>query len=357
MISKEEVRLKKGYNANSNKIPSSVKKEGFQPVWLHEFSYRENEYRFLDHQNAVMGHLKIRLLSASCLFKAERSMLSPLAQHNLRPYIVFSVEGDQDEDVEACSNAAPMSGGTEFYWKEEVVNLTVPKETFFAGMPNTLILKIYNTEGFVKALVPRRVKGSNLLGQGALALNSLLHGEMAMIEERVVLDEGRGQIHVTVEYRPNGFEPQVNDIVVLESFARHPQNLVLNSNHPLKVCEVNGNWLLVESAPGILGRNGNAGRQSMHRIHRQSVFVVERLNVLDGIKNVLMKPTDAIKRTRRGRWVIKKSEPVVARAHQMLGPLYASIAVVAGTTKLVIRTAIGGTLAAVKGAWGANTEA
>jgi len=329
----------------------------FVPVWKREFSYRGSQYRLLDQQNGIMGRLKIRLISSRCLGKLERGYLSPIVgQDNIRPYVIFSVESF--EECSVCSSTSLTSGGCEFTWKEEKLELPIPKETFHAGNPHLLSLQVCNTEGVVKALVPRRVKGSNLLGQGAVALNPLLHSEVAMMETRVALDNGQGEVHIILEYSPAGMDPQIGDIVAFESFARHPSSIAVRSGEPFRCLESNANWLLVESTAGkprrSEGRTGT-GRRAMLRVHRNTIYVIERLGWTDGVYSVLMKPGDAIQRTKRGRWLLRKAAPIFQTAHQMLGPAYATVSVLTGTAKILLRSTLGGLVAALKGAWGANS--
>ncbi|CAM9973921.1 unnamed protein product, partial [Heterosigma akashiwo] len=81
---------------DSDDVPAAVENESsgkyayryqkFEPTWFQDFSYRGNPYRFLDHQNNIMGRLKIRLISCRCLFKMDGGYLGNLVQGSLRPY-------------------------------------------------------------------------------------------------------------------------------------------------------------------------------------------------------------------------------------------------------------------------------
>ncbi len=55
------------------------------------------------------------------------------------------------------------------------------------------------------------------------------------MDEWVELSPGGGALHVVLEYEPVGMEPQVNDVVFLEAFARSPRSLVLPPNEPMVV--------------------------------------------------------------------------------------------------------------------------
>ncbi|CAN0522630.1 unnamed protein product, partial [Ectocarpus sp. 8 AP-2014] len=59
----------------------------------------------------------------------------------------------------------------------------------------------------------------SLLGAGELDVSSLLSGGAHLIDTWVEL-EPKGRVHVHVEYEPKGIQPEKNDVVFLESFAR-----------------------------------------------------------------------------------------------------------------------------------------
>jgi hypothetical protein len=134
-----------------------------------------------------------------------------------------------------------------------------------------------------------------------------------------------GRVRILVTYRPHGMEPQHNDFVALEAFAR--QNLqiatspaILPPLHPLHVLEVSGPWLLVEyrlpyQLHGSTATDGSVEDSSRNkacmRIHRNAVFVIERKNFLDATLNVALQPADFV-----------LSTPLGQGAKEILGPLF-----------------------------------
>ena len=128
-----------------------------------------------------------------------------------------------------------------------------------------------------------------------------------------------GRVRVLISYRPNGLDPQQNDIVALESFARRPQRRstcapILPPLTPMTVREVRDRYLLVEyqlpsivdpasSARSTVGNNKqrNGGKEANRkynkacmRVHRNAVFVIERKNIVDATFGLAMLPADVI---------------------------------------------------------------
>lgn len=69
-----------------------------------------------------------------------------------------------------------------------------------------------------------------------LALQILLPPSSSQVmDEWVELSPGGGALHVVVEYEPIGMEPQLNDVVFFESFARSGRSLVFPPNEPMVV--------------------------------------------------------------------------------------------------------------------------
>jgi hypothetical protein len=157
-----------------------------------------------------------------------------------------------------------------------------------------------------------------------------LHGDLKQASKAGAAAERNkvmGRVRVLVTYQPNGMEPQQNDFVALEAFAR--QNLrtatchaVIPPLHPLHVLEVSGPWLLVEyrlpfrrnggneAGHGGGGLSGSDSKACM-RIHRNAVFVIERKNLLDATLNVALQPADFV-----------LSTPIGQGAKEILGPLF-----------------------------------
>lgn len=110
------------------------------------------------------------------------------------------------------------------------------------------------------------------------------------MDEWVELSPGGGALHVVVEYEPVGMEPQVNDVVFLEAFARSERSLVVPPNEPMVVRGVAGAFLLVgfrsptarqEATMFGTGNGHDDVPECRLRVHRNTVFVVERETLVD----------------------------------------------------------------------------
>jgi hypothetical protein len=133
-----------------------------------------------------------------------------------------------------------------------------------------------------------------------------------------------GRVRVLVSYLPNGMEPQPNDIVALEAFARQDPRksscrAVLPPLLPLHVVRISGPWLLVEYELSSRHRRGNCGKAFL-RLHRNSVFVIERKNYMDGTLNLALMPADVFMSTPLGNAVKDLLGPAFVAGRQLLMP-------------------------------------
>ena len=76
------------------------------------------------------------------------------------------------------------------------------------------------SQSLVEAILPTAVKGDKYLGTGGVDVTQLCMGEKDIIDAWINLDPC-GSVHVLIGYEAHGIEPEVNDIVCLEGFARH----------------------------------------------------------------------------------------------------------------------------------------
>jgi hypothetical protein len=177
-----------------------------------------------------------------------------------------------------------------------------------------------------------------------LVYNTTMENPKAMAAKQRAAEEERrnkimGRVRVLVTYEPYGLTPQQGDVVALEGFARQdPRRTtcqpILPSLLPLHVLEASDPWLLVEytlpfvdngAVPAGGGRsnagsqNGNATRACL-RLHRNSVFVIERKNLLDAAINVALQPVDAIISTPIGHASREILGPVFVAGKQLLMP-------------------------------------
>jgi len=116
----------------------------------------------------------------------------------------------------------------------------------------------------------------------------------------------------------------------------------------MQVLAVNGNYLHAQYRMGN-GRNGAV------RIHRNVVFVIERLNFVDGIWSLAMKPSDAILSTKVGNKAAKLAKPYINYASELAKPAYYSGQLVVATVKTSVRATVSGISSAANTAVGARS--
>lgn len=204
--------------------------------------------------------------------------------------------------------------------------------------------------GVVDTWVPIRLPEENedlqMSGLAGLTQQELLYNttgenpKAAAAKQRAAEEERRnkimGRVRVLVTYRPHGLEPQPHDIVALEAFARQALRRatcqpILPSLLPLHVMEVSDPWLLVEyhlpfrmsdDGKGSNNNNGNGFdiRKACIRVHRNSVFVIERKNLLDAALSVALTPADAVMSTPLGQGAREVLGPVFVAGKHLLMP-------------------------------------
>jgi len=135
-----------------------------------------------------------------------------------------------------------------------------------------------------------------------------------------------GSVRVLVSYQPYGLEPQAHDVVALEAFARrNPATAtcrpLLPPLLPMTVLERRGAYLLAEYS--LWDR-----RKACVRIHRNSVFVIERKNAVDAAHNLALLPFDAVKSTPLGQATGRALGPAVAASKEILMPALLSMKLV-----------------------------
>lgn len=148
-------------------------------------------------------------------------------------------------------------------------------------------------------------------------------------------ESGPARVRVLITYHPNGMTPLQNDIVALEAFARQNTRMatcssVLPPFLPLQVVKVSEPWLLVryllphetnDRGYGRSRRNrNNDDRKACMRIHRNSVFVIERKNLLDGALNIALQPAEFVLNTPLGQGAQEVLGPIVVASKQLLMP-------------------------------------
>jgi len=193
-----------------------------------------------------------------------------------------------------------------------------------------------------------------------------------------------GKVHLLISYEPNGMPPKRDDVVTLESFARRPFdqgniisggngtgrgnnnynsssnagsviNPILPTLSPFLVIDMKGAYLLLEYATSrtvtSVDRLGNIKssrweRTHRLRIHRNSVFVIERRTLLDVAGNIARLPGDIVMSTTVGQEIAEASAPVVAGALEMMAPAFMSAKLLLGAGGLGVRASMAGVKAA-----------
>lgn len=140
-------------------------------------------------------------------------------------------------------------------------------------------------------------------------------------DEEEAANTPTGRVRILVSYQPHGMEPQPHDIVALEVFARQDVRAascrpILPPRLPLHVLETSGPWLLVEY---LLTNNPHQSKACL-KIHRNTVFVIERRNIIDSTVNLALLPADAFLSTPLGRTTRNLVGPMVLAGKQLLAP-------------------------------------
>lgn len=145
------------------------------------------------------------------------------------------------------------------------------------------------------------------------------------------------RVRVSITYTPHGMDPQKNDVVALEAFARQNSQTATCSSilpplQPLHVVEVSDPWLLVKYCiptewndhyPNEARNRRDDGKACM-RIHRNAVFVIERKNLLDGAVNLALQPAELLLSTPLGQGAAEALGPVLMASKQLLMPALVS---------------------------------
>lgn len=215
-------------------------------------------------------------------------------------------------------------------------------------------------------IVPILKGGDDSLGLAEIDLTPLLHGTMTLphgvLDEWLELvhhselaplkDEDSMKLRVIITYKPHGIKPRVGDIVAFESFARRPPDIcnsrqILNPFYPMRVKDVRGQYVLVdydmnlsindcqESKIRIKRKTGSL------RLHRNTIFVIERTNLVDSAIDIALKPADVVLSSNLGKSVSNAAHPYFEAVGGLVMPAVLS-------AKLMLEAAkIGGSAALV----------
>ncbi|CAM9322002.1 unnamed protein product [Ectocarpus sp. 6 AP-2014] len=320
------------------------------PAWKRQLSFRGQPYRYAHHQNGVMGHFQIRVVAASEISEPDWSRVTSNLNINAiagngsgtgsaLPYVAVSL--GKYTVRSSAREAQPDSLGTlRASWPRGMLLVEVMKGDIRPGELPRLAVQVFNQDSIVQSVLSSAVStvmGSrgSLLGAGELDVSSLLSGGAHLIDTWVEL-EPKGRVHVHVEYEPKGIQPEKNDVVFLESFARWGDSLVIPPGVPMVVLDSKPPFLLVAF-------DTFTGREGRLRLHRNTVSVVERLSWLDVSLAMLARPVDALLRTDTGSWCVRKSRPLLQPLIVMVTPLQASLLVAFSALKVALKGVLMGT--------------
>ena len=168
-----------------------------------------------------------------------------------------------------------------------------------------------------------------------------------------------GRVRVLVSYQPNGMEPQPNDLVALEAFAR--RSLLKSSCRPmlppllpLKVLQRRDDWLLCEYT--MLVTNTSTKKATI-RIHRNALFVIERTNIIDGAIHLALTPSDMFFNTPVGRTTAHVAEPIVGAAIDLIQPALLGTRVLWAALRTTTFAGMTGVQAATHAVWATSRDA
>ena len=181
-----------------------------------------------------------------------------------------------------------------------------------------------------KLLLHKKVEAVDDLDKKMAATNTKQDGSKSDSKDTV------GRVRVSITYTPHGMQPQKNDVVALEAFARQNPSTatcrsILPPLLPLRVVESSDPWLLVmysissdtnehrfREYPDEFQNNDD--RKACMRIHRNAVFVIERKNLLDGALNLALQPAELLLSTPLGQGAREVLGPVLVASKQLLMP-------------------------------------
>jgi hypothetical protein len=353
--------------------------------WDRDYSFRDSPYRLLHHQKGIIGTFRVQLLEARNL---QRTYWSALALGPVKHLGLSKAHGSVSAyctlelkfpipGADAANHMQKPPPASPKYTSAVVPNHNNPvwphcewdiplKKNIGDGAPILL-----HVEAIEDASATERIgfplgpsDEDRVLGMGDLDITSLCLGEDKGQTQVGVLDvwlplqkkdNPTGEVRVLVSYVPNGLNPQPNDLVALEAFARRSLAHsscppVVPPLQPLKVLQERGSYLLVEYRM----RNG---QRATLRINRKSVFVIERFNIIDGAVNLALAPADIFLSTSVGRATQSLAAPLLDAGGEVLMPVILSVKLVWGAFRTTGFAALSGVTAVTSAVWNQSREA
>jgi len=361
-----------------------------------EAAFRNGNYRKVFHQEGTIGNFSIRLLEAG-LSKANGEISSFVGfclDTTTTSTSTKSVNSYESPIVPKTNNPV---------WTNCQFDLPLHKGAFQDGEPIRILVRVEEDTALLEDMIPgiSSIGGiARLLGVGHLDVTQLCLGqhpitgrpvtstldawvpirlgkeqkpsvvleasdEELLLQKKIAVDNistienmpvssfkgdkdtsydakaTSGKVRVLITYQPHGMNPQRNDVVALEAFAR--QNLrtatchsILPSLLPMYVIEVKEPWVLVKyklpfEANTIYNYHGVSENDNDRkayilnmRIHRNAIFVIERKNLIDTTMNLVLQPAELILTTPLGRSARDILGPLMVTSKQLMMPVLLS---------------------------------
>ena len=382
----QQSALKKAHNS-TKQHPDRVR---YDP----DFSYRDKPYRLLGHQNGIIGFITLRLLQGRGLKRSRNDWslmaLGPMKHLPLSnkhgevrsSFCTFRLMHADREEVkkgkafnsqdltydDLCQGeefrSSVVSNSNDPVWADNRSGshfvIPLKKGNLPDGVPVRILTRVLEPHTAVESLLPSQVKGgSQPLGQAVIDVTDLCFGEtvrdtwidlsspnqdVGLMNEDTNDSNGEeikstGKLRILISYEPCGIEPKEDDTVCFEAFARNVNNLIIPSQSPMKVVNREGGYILVKYRMP----NGSFGSI---RLHRNSIFVIERLNAIDGAIDFALTPTDIFFSSELGQQVAHHVSPVVkvvgdfVKPAVLTGQLLTTVGIsgISTTAKLVLAT-------------------
>jgi len=341
-------------------------------IWDASQSVRDSPYRLLHHQQGIIGTFQVQLLEAAALQRSYWSALAlgPVkhlglskAHGKVSSFVVLSlnqqatssfqspvVPCNDDPVWHACQGSLPLRKGLQ---DGAAVQLTV--RVMEDSTP---------AEGFVPLMAPS--DQDRWLGVGQLDVTELCLGlnkdgdmHVGIIDAWIPIhktdsaasEKETGRVRVLVSYQPNGIQPQHNDLVALEAFARLARDSsigpVLPPLQPMRVLQTRGSFILVEYHLPHDSHDIRSNKATM-RLHRNAVFTIEHSTFIDAAVNIALLPADMILATPLGQHTARVATPILQSAGDVLLPALLSVRLVFLALKTTGMAALTGISAATQ---------
>ena len=348
------------------KAQHSIKQHPDRVIYDTEFSFRDHPYRLLDHQKGTIGFITVRLLQGRGLKRSRDDWslmaLGPMkhlplshkhgeVRSSFCTFRLMRAEGDRKKNEELNENqtlsyddicqgeelrSSTISNSNNPVWSDNRAGshfvIPLKKGNLPDGASIRILARVFEPHTAVESMLPSQVKGgSQPLGQAVIDVTELCFGGETVKDLWVDLSppnvvaelthdkdkektECNGQLRVLVSYEPCGVEPKKGDTVCFEAFARSPKSLIVPPLSPMKVVNREGGYILANyrMLSGTLGTV---------RLHRNSVFVIERFSAIDGAIDFALTPTDLFFASDLGQQISHHTSPIVDSIGDFLKPV------------------------------------